>query len=159
MLRLTTNDQGSFHLVMKRKYRVLEDGAFVTEIDTGLLGNHFRFEWNGDTYGTRDKTLLFSKYVLQRNNVTLETPRAKRKLSLLSNRFAVHVGANTYALKTWGRVRRAGRLYFQKTPVGGILQASAFSRSFDIDLPDEFDVPTQLFIAWLVIASPGEGGD
>ena len=73
------------------------------------------------------------------------------KPSALSSQFNLEIDARPYFLKRDSAFRRAFSVFEGESLVGTIRPAGIFTRRASLDLPQDWPIPVQVFVFWLVV--------
>ena len=74
-----------------------------------------------------------------------------QKPSFLTRRFVVNIGNTTYDFRVPSIFSRSMVLYDERRHVGSISRAGIFSRRAIVDLPNDIDLPVQIFLLFLTV--------
>ena len=123
-----------------------QHGPLAT-MDMSWLREGGSFEWQGAAYTLGRESWLVGDFLLQSQGKTVA--RAVKENSFL-RKFQVQIGARDLVLKAASPFGRPFILMEDACVIGNISPHHPFTRSSAIELPDDLQVPVQVFLFWLV---------
>lgn len=121
--------------------------AYLATVDMAWMGEGGSFEWRGQAYRLGRESWMSGNFFLKAGNQTLVTAT---KPSMFFREFHVQVGERELRLKAVSAFTRAFELTENGRAVGQIAPGHPFTRKCQIRLPQDFDIPVQVFLFWLV---------
>ena len=128
-------------------FDLYREGLLLASFDMSWLREGGRFDWSGREYRLSREGLWSGDFLLTTGP---ETPARAHKESPFTRRFIVHTGGRELTLEAPSLFLRRFQLVEQDTVLGSIVPDHLFSRACRLELPQDFDVPVQVFLFWLV---------
>ena len=131
------------------RFHLQQDSRLLGEIETGLWREKARLELEDGTYELYREGLFSGDFVLERNS---EVVARASKPSVRQSRFEVQLPDRRLVLSkpTWSW-RRSFSLFDGEKKIGSIGPVGLFTRRTNIDLPDNWSLPTRVFLFWLAV--------
>lgn len=137
------------HGITARRYRVVADGATITEISFALFGPSTAMPIAGRAYRLRRAGLLRDDFALETDD---GTPVAKaRQGNALRHDFEVVVGARRLHLRAESSLRSDYLLLDGDQRIGALHPAGPMRRGVEADLPDSLPLEARIFVLWVVL--------
>ncbi len=129
-------------------FRVLENGVERAVIDKSWVRERGTFVIDGETYTVGRTSVLRGTFALECGGRVVADAR---KPSVFFRSFEIAAGTDRYTLRAASIFRREFLLLRQGKVVGAISPVSMFGRHAEVTLPEEIQLPVQLFIVFLVL--------
>jgi hypothetical protein len=128
-------------------FEISEDQGGLVDIDQAWFRERGAFCADGVEYKVQREP-FFGRFALTgpAGNVTMAY-----KHSLLTRSFTITAGSESYGLRPLNVLSKDFTLLRAGAPVGSIRKRSWFSRTADVDLPQDLPLPVRIFIFWLVL--------
>lgn len=145
-MRMTAEPQDA----LARRYRLLADGATITEITFPALGPSTATPIGGQTYRLRRSGVL-------RDHFTLEADRGGAEIASITQRdplrreFAVEVGARRLMLSATSPLHSDYHLLEDGRRVGEVRPRGALRHGAEADLPDALPLEARVFVLWVTL--------
>ena len=120
----------------------------IAEIDPAYFGEGAEVSVAGETYTLTRDSILGGTFALRSGDRVVATAR---KPSAFIRTFEVDLSGRRFELKAVSVWRREFGLFEGGVQIGRTAPASWFGRAAVIDLPDEFPLPEQVFLFWLML--------
>lgn len=128
--------------------RIEEDGVEVALLDLSALRDAANFDLDGRPWQIRREGLVRGDWLLQSDG---QIVARATKPSAFTREFEVVADNRRMLLRPVGIARRAFELRHGDTVIGGMAPVGLFRRSADIALPEELQLATRIFLAFLVL--------
>lgn len=129
-------------------FTIYRDGAPIADVDQGWFRERGAFLLGGHTFEVLRTSMLQGEFALQSDGLRLAWAE---KVSVFLRSFEVRCGDRTYSLRAVHPFTRRFGLYEDDRSIGSIRPLHMFTRKAHIDLPDDVDLPVQVFMFWLVL--------
>jgi hypothetical protein len=128
--------------------RLVDDGVEVALLDLSTLRDAAKFELEGRRWEIRREGMLTGDWLLETGGQVIA--RAT-KISAFRRSYEIVADNRRLELAPVGFARRAYRLRHGDIVIGGMAPDGLFRRSADVDFPEELQLATRIFLAFLVL--------
>ncbi len=145
-MRIVAEPQGA----LARRYRLLGDGALVTEINFPAFGPSTATPIAGQTYRLRRTGVLRDHFTLGADPTGAVVASATQR-DPLRREFLVEVGPQRLILCAASPVRSDYHLLDGQRRVGAVRPLSTLRHGAEADLPESIALEARVFVVWVVL--------
>lgn len=145
-MRMTAEPQRG----LARRYRLLGDGAPVTEINFPAFGPSTATPIAGRRYRLRRTGVLRDHFTLEADSDGALVASATQR-DPLRREFLVEVGPQRLTLCAESPLRSDYRLLDDQRPIGAIRPLARLRHGAEADLPDSLPLEARVFLMWVVL--------
>lgn len=145
-MRMTAEPQGG----LARRYRLLGDGALVTEINFPAFGPSTATPIGGRRYRLRRTGVLRDHFTLEADGEGAVVASATQR-DPLRREFLVEVGPRRLTLCAESPLRSDYHLLDDQRVIGAIRPHAKLRHGVEADLPDNLPLEARAFLVWVVL--------
>jgi hypothetical protein len=145
-MRMTAEPQGG----LARRYRLLGNGALVTEISFPAFGPSTAAPIGGQRYRLRRTGVLRDHFTLEADSDGAVVASATQR-DPLRREFLVEVGPQRLTLCADSPLRSDYHLLDDQRRIGEIRPHATLRRGAEADLPDSLPLEARAFLMWVVL--------
>ena len=120
----------------------------LVTMDVSFIREGGQFIWNNNTYQLSREGFYCGDFLLLKDN---EIIARASKPNPFTRRFVLGIGNREIVLAANSPFTRCFHLTENNMTIGSISPNHPFTRRTTIELPDDMDIPIQVFIFWLVV--------
>ena len=124
------------------------DDAQQVLLDLSVWRERATFVVNGTSYTLRKGVPFSGQFTLLRDQEVLASAH---KTSVLSNRFEIQIGSDSFVLRKPSILQRRFELTRDEALIGAIVPDRILFRRCSLTLPPEWPSPIGIFVFWLAV--------